>query len=188
MPPRTRIEETVLDLTDLCATVDDACGWVTRAVGRRLSTVQRLQASIAVRCRLRWRGELTRLLSADGIHPSLEYRYYRDVECRHRLPRARRQAWASLAGRSCYHDVLYDKQRVAVELDGRDAHPAERRWADIRRDNAAAAAGFVTLRYGWLDVSQRPCECAAEIARVLIARGGATSRPCGPSCPVPAAG
>lgn len=33
-PPRTRVEETVLDLTQTAATFDDVCGWVTRAIAR----------------------------------------------------------------------------------------------------------------------------------------------------------
>jgi hypothetical protein len=35
-PPRTRIEETVLDLTQTAKTFDDVCGWVTRAIARGL--------------------------------------------------------------------------------------------------------------------------------------------------------
>jgi predicted transcriptional regulator of viral defense system len=41
-PPRTRLEETVLDLAQLATTAEDACGWVTRALGRRLTTAGRL--------------------------------------------------------------------------------------------------------------------------------------------------
>jgi hypothetical protein len=37
-PPRTRVEETVLDLAGTAATLDDAYGWITRALGRRLTT------------------------------------------------------------------------------------------------------------------------------------------------------
>jgi hypothetical protein len=33
-PPRTRVEETVLDLTQAAATFDDVCGWVSRAIAR----------------------------------------------------------------------------------------------------------------------------------------------------------
>src|SRR5262249_53165623 len=36
-PPRTRVEETVLDLADLAAKLDEAVGWATRALGRRLT-------------------------------------------------------------------------------------------------------------------------------------------------------
>src|SRR5262245_52401335 len=36
LPPWTRLEETVLDLTDQCHDVVDAMDWLTRALGRRL--------------------------------------------------------------------------------------------------------------------------------------------------------
>lgn len=44
LPPRTRVEDTVLGLVGLSATFEDACGWVTRACGRRLTTVARESA------------------------------------------------------------------------------------------------------------------------------------------------
>ena len=54
-PPRTSVEETVFDLTELALTFDDACGWITRACGRRLTTEKRLQAAMEVRRKMRWR-------------------------------------------------------------------------------------------------------------------------------------
>ena len=47
LPPRTRVEDTVLDLIGMSETFDDACGWVTRACGRRLTTEERLRAAMA---------------------------------------------------------------------------------------------------------------------------------------------
>jgi hypothetical protein len=186
VPARTRVEETVLDLTEAAATFEAAYGWVTRAVGRRLSTQGRIRAAMGLRSRLRWRGELLEALSAglDGVHSGLEYRYLRDVERPHALPRATRQARARVGGRRAYRDVLYAEYGVAVELDGQAAHPGDLRWNDIRRDNAAAADGIITLRYGWLDVSQQPCLVAAQLAEVLSRRGYAATRGCGPGCPL----
>jgi predicted transcriptional regulator of viral defense system len=42
-PPRTSVEETVLDLAQLAWTFDDACGWLTQACGRRLTTAAKLE-------------------------------------------------------------------------------------------------------------------------------------------------
>ena len=85
--------------------------------------------------------------------------------------------------RTEYRDADYEPLQVGVELDGRAAHPEAARWRDIRRDNANAAGGYVTLRYGWADVTEHPCEVAAEVARVLRLRGwpGAPRR-CGEHC------
>src|ERR1700729_2929689 len=95
-PPRTRLEETVLDLAGTATTLDDACGWITRALGRRLTTQPLLQEAMALRAKLRWRRQLAQTLTAEwgGVHSSLEYRYLRNVERPHRLPRGARQARA----------------------------------------------------------------------------------------------
>jgi very-short-patch-repair endonuclease len=187
LPPRTRVEETVLDLICLATRFDDACGWLTRACGRRLTTEQRLRAAMAARSKLRWRDSLSQVLSAtaDGVHTVLEYRYYRDVEHAHRLPQAIRQARVTRGRRTQYRDAFYQLCRVVVELDGRMAHPSEARWRDIYRDNAAAADGSVTLRYGWLDITSHPCRTAGELAQVLAQRGwaGQPAR-CSPGCTV----
>jgi hypothetical protein len=185
-PPRTRIEETVLDLAAAATTLDDACGWVTRAVGRRLTTPGLLSTAMGQRDRLRWRPELTELLSADaaGVQSVLEYRYLRDVERPHALPRGTRQARARAGARRIYRDVLYDGYALVVELDGQAAHPVDEKRRDTRRDNAAIADGLATLRYGWLEVRQQPCLVAAEVARALGQRGFRGARPCSPTCPV----
>jgi very-short-patch-repair endonuclease len=111
------------------------------------------------------------LTETAGVHSVLESRYHRDVERAHALPRAVRQARVVRGQRSEYRDAMYERYRVAVELDGRLAHPDDARWRDIRRDNAAAADGLVTLRYGWTDVTVHPCRTAGEVARVLAGRG-----------------
>ncbi|HEY1915678.1 MAG TPA: type IV toxin-antitoxin system AbiEi family antitoxin domain-containing protein [Streptosporangiaceae bacterium] len=185
LPPRTRVEHTVLDLTELATTFDDACGWVTRACGRRLTTEQRLLEAMDLRAKLRWREPLTRVLadSAGGLHSVLELRYFRDVERAHGLPRAARQVRVVQGKRTQFRDVLYEKYLVIVELDGRLAHRDEDKWRDVRRDNAAAAQGCITLRYGWLDVTQHPCRTATEVAGVLRLRGyPSTPTRCSPEC------
>lgn len=186
LPPQTRVDETVLDLVDRAPTLDEALSWVTRACGRRLTTVDRLRVAMRRRSRLRWRAELTSALDdvAQGCHSILELRWARDVERRHGLPPGERQAVRGRRGGRWYDDVHYPRYRTRVELDGRVAHPDERRFRDLRRDNAAVAAGDVVLRYGWPDVSGDPCACAVQAAAVLRARGWAGKlRPCRPGCP-----
>jgi hypothetical protein len=187
-PPRTRVEETVLDLTQAAATFDDVCGWVTRAFARDLTDEARMRAAMRRRPQLRWRADLHELIAAAaaGDHSVLEYRYDRDVERAHGLPEPIRQApFARPGGRSGRRDRLYQEYAVVVELDGRLAHPAEARWRDKARDNAAAADGMLSLRYSWTDVMQQPCATAVEVAKVLRARGwDGWPRPCSPGCPV----
>ena len=186
-PPRTRIEETVLDLTQCAATFEAACGWAARAVGRRLTAPARLGEAMNSRHRARWRRQLAEALSSewDRIHSRLEYRYTRDVERPHGLPRSIRQARVVRGTRVEYRDARYQACGVAVELDGRVAHPGDLRWRDIRRDNAALADGVMTLRYGWTDVTERPCLVARQVADVPGgAAGKARSGPAPPAAPL----
>ncbi len=187
-PPRTRIEETVLDLTQTAATFDDVCGWVTRAFGRDLTDEAKLRAAIQTRPRLRWRADLLELITAAaaGDHSVLEYRYDRDVERAHGLPAASRQVpFTGPGGRRGRRDRVYEGYGVVVELDGRLGHQGEDEWRDKARDNAAAVAGQQTLRYGWTDVRRHACETAAQVATVLRQHGWeGWPRPCSPGCPV----
>jgi very-short-patch-repair endonuclease len=80
--------------------------------------------------------------------------------------------------------VLYDGYGLIVELDGRAAHPGDTRWQDIRRDNAAAADGTTTLRFGWDDLRIRACPVADQVYRALRRSGPVSARPCSPECPV----
>jgi len=164
-----------------------AIDWVTKALGRRLTTQHKLSLAAAGRAQLRWRADLTRVLSPDlaGIHSALEFRYHRDVERPHRLPRGTRQAPATAGSRSAYRDVLYDEYGLIVELDGKVAHPDDARWLDISRDNAATATGLMTLRYGYSDLCCRPCQVAAQVASALYIRNWpGQPRRCSPRCPV----
>jgi len=184
-PPRTRIEDTVLDLAAAAAGLDEAIHWLSAACGARLTTAPRLAAAAQARGRLRRRSAVLAVLgdTGAGAHSALEHRYVRDVERRHGLPRAARQARSTAAGRVQYRDNLYAEFGVCVELDGLAAHPVHVRWADQRRDNAAAALGLVTLRYNWADVHDRPCTTAAEVAAALRRRGWrGPVRPCRPGC------
>jgi hypothetical protein len=185
LPPRTATEETVLDLAEGATSFDTVVSLVARACQRRLTTPFLLADSLALRARARWRSELTQALVdvADGVHSLLEYRYVHGVERAHGLPRPDRQAQAVQHGKRIFRDIDYRKYGVAIELDGTASHPDEQRWQDKRRDNAAALDGIFALRYGWADVTERPCEIAREIAGVLAKRGWSGElRRCGPGC------
>jgi very-short-patch-repair endonuclease len=187
MPPRTRIEETVLDLTQTAKSIDGAFGWLCQGCGSRLTTSDLLLSALHQRRKVRWRRILVGALDdiSDGAQSVLEIRYVRDVERPHGLPRARRQAKVTRKSGRIYLDNLVDRYRTCIELDGKAAHPETQRWRDIARDNASHADGLITLRYSWSAVAERPCETAAQIADVLGQRGWTGHpTPCGPSCAV----
>ena len=179
-PPRTGVEDTVLDLCDL-GDEAAAIGWVTSAVQQRRTTTARLGASLAHRGRARHRALLRDLLAdvAAGAETPLELRYLRDVERPHGLPVGQRQDLRDADVR----DVVYDAYSTVVELDGRLGHEGSGRFRDMARDNRATSRGEVTLRYGSTDVWTRPCQVAQQVASILRRQGWTGVLLLCPRCP-----
>jgi hypothetical protein len=172
--PRTRIEDTVLDLIDAAPTFQAAYGWIARAVTRDLATVSMLRAALTTRRRARYRAELAVAFgeSDGGVHSGLELRYARDVERAHGLPAAQRQAFREIAGRAHYRDNWYSEYRVCVEVDGPAYHRDEQVWKDKRRDNLNLAEdGAETFRFGPVEVTELACESAGLVASALARNG-----------------
>jgi hypothetical protein len=190
LPPCTRVEDTVLDLIQAAQTFDDAYAWICRAIGRRRTTAARIRHAMDARKKMRWRRELVTALgdADDGALSLLEYRYVRRVEIPHGLPTARRQARIRQRTGHRYLDNLYEAYGICVELDGTAAHPADEQWRDKRRDNANAVKGIVTLRFGLLDLGDRRCQTAVDVASLLRQHGwsGTAGRCKRPACTVAA--
>jgi hypothetical protein len=186
--PCTTVEDTVLDLIATARTFDDAYGWICRALGRTATVPVLLRRALARRKRIRWRAWITEAIAdaVEGINSPLERRYVSGVERAHGLPKAERQAKRRLGSGNSYVDNLYEECGVCVEVDGMAAHPDEGRWIDTARDNANIAADDTrTLRYGWVDSTEKRCHSAQQLADTLR-RGGwpGTPRPCNAYCPV----
>jgi hypothetical protein len=138
--------------------------------------------------RLRNRKLLLEVLGAvaDGVESPLEYRYRRDVERAHGLPRATAQKRGRVGGRWIRADRVYVRYHVRVELDGQLAHPFGTTDDDVWRDNAVLiATGDITLRYRWRHVAVTPCQSAVQAVGALRSRGWqGRPHPCRPDCPV----
>jgi hypothetical protein len=187
-PPRTTVEETALDLAGASGSAEDAVAWILRFVASRRTTAEHLAVALRCRRRMRWRAEVSYALDPvnSGMHSILEYRFVNRVERPHGLPAGTRQRLARRGRRTQYFDVAYEDYATLVELDGRAAHPESSRDLDTRRDNANAADGWVTLRYGWIEVSEHSCEVAAQLALTLRRRGWPGSlRRCSATCRIP---
>jgi hypothetical protein len=172
--PRTRIEDTVLDLVATARTFDEAYSWISRALSQKLVGVDTLREALRTRSRIRWRVWLAEALAdaEEGAYFPLERRYARDVERAHGLPKAQRQARRIIGGRTHYKDNWYPEYRVCVELDGPTYHQDEQARQDKRRDNLNLAVDAAqTYRFGPVEVTERACESAAMVAATLRRRG-----------------
>jgi hypothetical protein len=172
--PRTRIEDTVLDLVAAAVSFDEAYSWISRAISRELVTADMLRDAMAARSRLRWRAWLTEAFTeaGEGVHFPLERRYARDVERAHGLPNAQRQARRRIDGKTHYKDNWYPEYGICVELDGAAYHPPEQIRRDKRRDNVNLAADDTrTYRFDIVDVTERACRSAEMVAASLRRNG-----------------
>jgi hypothetical protein len=185
-PPRMRVEQAVLDVAAEARSETDVIACLADAVNSRKTTADRLIGAIRDRPRMRRREFVAGVLDdvANGTCSVLEHGYLVAVERRHGLPEPARQA-ATTVGRRGFRDVDYVEWGLVIELDGRAAHDDSRnRDLDLQRDlDAAVDAQRQTLRVGWGQVFDRPCQTARQIGQVLRARGwdGAVT-PC-TSCP-----
>lgn len=186
LPPVLSVEHAVLDTATTSTCDKPVVEAVLRACRLRLTTPDRLLAAAGELPRLRRRGLVGELCaeSATGVQSPLERRYARDVARAHGLPPGARQVRATRPGGVVYRDVVYGRAGVIVELDGRLGHEDEVGAAlDQLRDNDAAIAGRVTLRFGWWIVVTQPCVVACQVEQALRSRGWAgRARRCGPAC------
>ena len=184
-PPRIRLEVALLDQCEY-ENANQVTHLVLSAIQRRLTTANRIRTAVDARSRHRWRELLIEMLgeARSGVASPLELRYRRDVELRHHLPHGiRNRGEAAPSGGTWYHDVRYPRWQLIVELDGKEAHPLDQAFRDLRRDNRAVVGGDTTLRYGWRDVAGDPCAVATQVALVLAGRRWeGQPRPCGPAC------
>jgi hypothetical protein len=188
-PPRTRLEETLLDLINGARSFDERYDWICRGIGRRLTTASRIWAALEARPRMQCREDIELALgyANGGALSVLELRYARGVERVHGLPAATRQARVQQATGSRYLDNLYMEYRACVEIDGTAAHPEDEQWRDKSRDRwNAVHEGIDTIRIGVPDLinKERQCRTAADVTKWLSGRGPKVGRPCGAGCPV----
>src|SRR4029077_2539782 len=160
-PPRVRLEEAALDVAARQAGEFEAIAVLADICHSRRTTVARVRSAWAGRSRLRRRAWLGEILGdlAEGTCSVLEHGYLTRIERAHGLPRGRRQALLDAGRGTEFQDVVYPRQHLHVELDGRLFHDTARACdVDLDRDlDAAALVGGLTVRLGWGQVFDRPC-------------------------------
>jgi len=89
----------------------------------------------------------------------------------HRLPRPRLNAHLALRGRFFEIDCLWERERLAVELDGGAVHGTRRAFRrDRERDRVLLAEGYRTARVTWDQLRDEPAQIATDLRSVLAPR------------------
>jgi hypothetical protein len=170
-PPRTRYDDTVLDLAAAAADPLDLVAVLADACGARRTTARRLLARLEERPWIEHRDLVADVLRdvAEGTCSVLEHGYLTLVERPHGLPVGVRQASHLATGGSVYRDVEYDGLALVVELDGRLFHSSVTdRDRDLERDlDAALDRDATTLRIGFGQVFRHGCATAAKVGGVM---------------------
>jgi very-short-patch-repair endonuclease len=84
------------------------------------------------------------------------------------LPRPRMNADLPVRGRFFGIDVLWERERVAVELDSRGIHGTHKKFeSDRLRDRILVAEGWLTMRVTWRQLQEEPHEIAADLKQAL---------------------
>ena len=91
---------------------------------------------------------------------------------RYELRRPQLNVWLAVGAERFQVDCLWPDQRLIVELDGWNAHATRTAVrTDKARDRKLAAAGYATVRVPWRALDDEPAAVAADLRRLLRARG-----------------
>ena len=84
------------------------------------------------------------------------------------LPRPRMNADLAMRGRFFEIDALWERERVAVELDSRSVHGTVKKFeSDKQRDRILVAEGWRTMRITWRQLQEEPEAIAGDLRLAL---------------------
>ena len=148
-------------------------GLLYEALWRRACTPAQLAREIRRAPRVSGRRSLLRLLAdfADGATSPLEVRARREVFTGPSFCEFEWQAGLRAGHRLARADMLHREAMLVVELDGERYHSTtDALTSDRERDVDLAAAGYLTVRFGWSDVTRRPHWCRERLLAVVASR------------------
>lgn len=87
---------------------------------------------------------------------------------RYGLPRPRINADLAIRGRFFEIDALWERERVALELDSRGIHGTHKKFeSDRQRDRILVAEGWRTMRITWRQLQEEPEAIAEDLRSAL---------------------
>lgn len=119
--------------------------WLAAGVQQRLVRIEDLTDVVAANQRLRRRALIRETLGdiAGGAQALSELDFTRLVVRAYRLPEPQRQVRRKDAhGRNRYLDVVWEKERLVVEIDGAQHADPLHTWDDMSRDNELVVDGY----------------------------------------------
>lgn len=140
---------------------------------RGLTTAAHLREALAERANVGGRRLLLQTIDLieDGCQSELEAHGVLSVFRHRSLPRSVGQHRVKLLTRIVVLDRAWPEVKLAVELDGARHHTSpEDRQADLARDRALAAAGWIVLRFTYADVLRDPAGVRARVLEVYRMR------------------
>jgi len=143
------------------------------AIWARVCTWKQLWREVDRAPRVTGRRELERMLGwfAEGATTPLEVLARHETFADARFSGFDWQVKLRLGQRSATVDMLHRRAMLVVELDGDRYHSSRKaRDADRERQTDLAAAGFITVRFGWHDAFDRPEWCRERLLLVLESR------------------
>jgi len=97
----------------------------------------------------------------------------------HALPRPRMNADLALRGRFFEIDCLWERERVALELDSRGIHGTPKKFeSDRQRDRILVAEGWRTMRVTWRQLRDEPEAIVGDL-RLALGQPGPHAHPQG---------
>lgn len=171
-PRRTRMARSLVDAASWRSTDRGAMAVLAAGVQQGKTRVSDLRA-VLDRIRTLHRRRLMYEILADiegGAQALSELDFTRTVVRRFRLPEPSRQAGKrDSRGRRRWIDVVWEEQKVIVEIDGAQHIEPLEQWDDMERDNDFNAEGYRVLRFpAWL-VRRDPEYVASKVLEALRA-------------------
>lgn len=172
--PCTNATRTLIDLGAVARdhVVESA---VERALHRRLTTVDQIEQRLEAVAR-RGRpgvGALRRVLALRGAVPAaseLELLIWQILR-RHHVALPQRQVEVTVGGRRFFLDMAYVVEKVFIEGDGFGVHGGRESFeSDRLRQNLLVMAGWLPLRFTWLQARQTDRDLAELVRRTLLLR------------------
>jgi hypothetical protein len=173
-PAQTRTPRSVMDAAVWMPTARGTQAVLAASVQQRLVRVADLRCVVQRNTRMDRRGLIRSALNdiEGGSHALSELDFTNLVVRAFGLPAPDRQVERrDASGRRRWLDVVYERARLVIEIDGAAHADALQYWDDMSRDNELKLAGYTVFRFPAFAVRYSPHIVAATIRRALRATG-----------------